>query len=451
MGGGAESKVRRLIALLLLGGCARYAPLPLASDPGVLSGPVAAVLAADGAKLDRPYLRPEAVDLRAPLTPNALAVLAVLESPDLKAQRMKAGVSDAQAFAARLLPDPTLTLGYDYRYSGPDPYNGLLAQLGYDLNQFRERRVVQAGARAARAQVRLDFAWAEWQAAGAARLQGARILALARELELDRASARVTARLLDVSLRAAGRGDIAGDQVEARRTAALDAADRLRISERDLGAARFELNRIVGLPPDVVLRLAPIGPTPAPPGAAILFALARGSRFDLKALQAGYQVQEAAVHRAVLDQFPTLTLSVNAARDTANNRTIGPSIAFTPPLWNRNRGGIAVARATRAQLGAEYTARLVQTRAEIAAAVGTVVVSRRQSAELAVALPALARFAAANRRAAARGDLAEATAEVAEQTLRDRQRALFGLDQSAAEGTIALELLTGTPRESWPR
>lgn len=445
--------MRKWVALLLLGGCARYVPvpLPLARDPAVLSAPLAAVLAADGARIARPYLRPEAVDLGAPLTPNALAVLAVLESPDLKAQRARAGVADAQAFAARLLPDPTLTLGYDYRYSGPDLFNGLLAQLGYDLNQFRERRVIQAQSRAVGQQVRLDIAWAEWQAAGAARLQGVRISALARAVALDRESAAVGARLLDVSLRAAGRGDIAGDQVEARRTAALDAADRLRASERDLGAARFELNRIVGLPPEVVLRLAPTAPTPAPPSAAALFALARAGRFDLKALEAGYAVQEAAVHRAVLDQFPTLTLSINAARDTANNRTIGPSVTFTPPLWNRNRGGIAVAEATRAQLGAEYAARLAQARAEIAAAVATVVVARRQSAELAAAVPALARFAAANRRAAARGDLAEATAQVAEQTLRDRQRALVGLDQSAAEGMIALELLTGTPRESWPR
>ena len=443
--------IRKLVGLALLGGCAHYAPLPLPDNPAVLSPPVAAVLAADSAKLDRPFLRPEAVDLGLPLTPNALGVLAVMESPDLRAQRARAGVADAQAFAARLLPDPTLTLGYDYRYSGPDLYNGLLAQLGYDLNQFRERRVIGAGSRATVRQVRLDLAWAEWQAAGAARLQGARILALGRELALDRESAATTARLLDISLRAAARGDLSGDQVEARRTAALDAADRLRQSERDLAAARFELDRIVGLPPGTVLHLAMIGPTPAPPSASVLFALALRARFDLAALRAGYEAQENAVHRAVLDQFPTLTLSVNAARDTANNRTIGPSIAFTPPLFNRNRGGIAIAIATRAQLGAEYAARLAQTRADIAAAAALVEVARRQSAELAQAMPALARFAAANRRAAARGDLAEATAQVGEQTLRDRERALAGLDQAAAEGAIALELLTGTPRESWPR
>jgi cobalt-zinc-cadmium efflux system outer membrane protein len=433
---------------MLLTGCTHYAPAPLALGSAA-APPTASVLLADSAQLQRPFLRPEAVDLTRPLTPNALAVLAVLGSPDLKAARAKAGISDAQSFAARLLPDPTLTLGYDYRYSGPDLFNGLLAQLGFDLNTLRTRRIVEAGARAAGEQVRLDIAYAEWQAAGAARLQGARSLALAAALGLDRVSAEVAAARFNIALRASGRGDLAGDAVESRRLVALDSADRVRAGERDLGAARFELNRLLGLPADAVLRLAPVAAVTVPPRAAALYALARTRRLDLQALQAGYRVQEAAVHRAVLDQFPALVLSLNATRDTADNRTIGPSLAFTAPLWNRNRGGIAVATATRAELGAEYAARLALTEANIAAAVAIVDAALRQQGELAPALPALARFAAATRRAAARGDLPVATAEIAEQSLRDRQRTLIQLDQAASEGLIALELLTGAPKESW--
>ena len=433
---------------LLLAGCAHYTPVPLTAN-SVASPPAASVLLADSAQLQRPFLRPETVDLTRPLTPNALAVLAVLGSPDLKAARAKAGINDAQSFAARLLPDPTLTLGYDYRYSGPDLFNGLLTQLGLDLNTFRTRHVTAAGARASGEQVRLDIAWAEWQTAGAARLQGARSLALAAVLDLDRVSARTAAARFDTTLRASGRGDLAGDAVESRRLAALDAADRVRSGERDLGAARFELNRLLGLPADATLALAPVVAVTPTPRAVQLYALARARRLDLQALQAGYLVQEAAVHRAVLDQFPALTLSVNAARDTADNRTIGPSLAFTAPLWNRNRGGIAVATATRAELAAEYGARLALTEANIAAAVAVVDGALRQRAELAPALPALTRFAAATRRAAARGDLPVATAETAEQTLRDRQRTLIQLDQAASEGLIGLELLTGAPEESW--
>ena len=90
---------------LLLAGCATYNAVPLEDLPGM---PPAAVLSADAAKLDRPFLTPAAVDLAAPLDANAIGLIAVLENSDLKAMRAKAGITTAQAFAARLLPDPTL-------------------------------------------------------------------------------------------------------------------------------------------------------------------------------------------------------------------------------------------------------------------------------------------------------------------------------------------------------
>ena len=64
-------------------------------------------------------------------------------------------------------------------------------------------------------------------------------------------------------------------------------------------------------------------------------------------------------------------------------------------------------------------------------------------------MPAIESFAKASRRAAQRGDLALATAEVAEQSLRDRQLLLLQSEQAIAEQTIALELLVGAPQESW--
>ena len=59
------------------------------------------------------------------------------------------------------------------------------------------------------------------------------------------------------------------------------------------------------------------------------------------------------------------------------------------------------------------------------------------------------RYAEATRRAATRGDLPLATAETAEQALRDKQILLAQSDQAIAEQMIALELLTGTLREAW--
>ena len=171
-----------------------------------------------------------------------------------------------------------------------------------------------------------------------------------------------------------------------------------------------------------------------------LFNLAVAQRLDLRALQAGYAAQEAAVHKAVLDQFPNLALTITGTRDSSDNRLLGPAVNFTLPLWNRNRGGIAVAEATRAALKAEYEARIFQTRAEISAAVSGLEVARKQRTDLSGGLPELERFAAAARRAADQGDLALATAETpnrrARQTARARAARSGGFRATDRAGTI---------------
>ncbi len=438
-----------LAVALATGGCATYAPAPLADDPAVLSIPAPDVLAADAAAIERPYLAPVAINLASPLDPNALAILAVLLNPDLRALRARAGVADAQAFAAGLLPDPTFSLGADQVLSGPDILLGLASSVGVNLAALRTRQAARERADAEARRVRLDLAWAEWQTSGQARIQAARTVALERAANLARASRDDAQSILDRMLRAAGRGDILPDQVQAARLAAYDASDRLRTTERDLAAARFELIRLIGLPPGYPLRLAPASLALPGADATALYAIAVRERTDLQALRSGYAAQEAAAHKAVLDQFPILDLSINGARDTGGNTTLGPSVAFTLPLWNRNRGGIAIERATRAALQAEYEARLFRTRAEIAAAVEALRILALQREAILRDLPALERFAAANRRAADRGDLALATAITAEQALRDKRILLAQAERDIAEQMIALELLTGTLREAW--
>lgn len=440
-----------LLGATLLTGCASYAPKPLAAPSDVLAAPDPAILSADAAKIDRPFLSPQPIDLSAPLTPNALAVIAVLENPDLKAQRAKSGVTNAQVFAARLLPDPTAQASFDKLLSGPDEFNGFGGQIGIDLNQLRTARVTRESGEASKRQVRLDLAWAEWQTAGQARLQGVRVLALTAQLDLARASAASAEKLFDAAKRAAGRGDIAAGDLDTRRQALLDATTKARTAESELAAARADLNKQLGLPPATVLRLAPPDASPLPPSAETLTAQAVERRLDLQALRAGYGVAEADLHKAVLDQFPNLSLTMAYARDTANNRTLGPQLGFSLPLWNRNRGGIAIARATREQLRAEYDARLFQTRAEIEAAVAGLIALRRQQVELAGQLPEIERYATATERAATRGDLSRATADTAQQAARDRRLALLQLGQQIAEQTIALELLSGGPSEGWTK
>ncbi len=410
-----------------------------------------AALNADAEKIDRPFLKPQSIDLGQPLTPNALAVIAVIENPDLKALRTAAGVSDAQAFAARLLPDPTVALSADKVISGPDDTLGIGAQFGFDLTQLRTARVRRESAAAGRQKVRLDLAWAEWQTSGAARLQGVRILALTAQLRLAQESAASAQREYDISHRAALRGDLAEAELDARRQALLDSSAKLRTVEKDLETARLELNRLLGLAPGITIVLAAPEPPAQPPAASVLVDQALVRRLDLQGLRAGYAAAEADVHKAVLEQFPNLSLTIAAARDTASNYTVGPGIGFSLPLWNRNRGAISIAQATRANLQAEYDARLFMTRAEISAAIAGLATVARQRAELLAQMPASEAFAAKSERAGQRGDLSRVVAATARQAVRDRQLALLQLDQQAAEQTIALELLSGGPSEGWTK
>jgi outer membrane protein TolC len=276
-----------------------------------------------------------------------------------------------------------------------------------------------------------------------------RIAALRRNLALAEAGRDAARSLFERTARAAGRGDVAADALQSARTAAADSEDKARSAEQDLATAGLELSRLLGLPPTAQVQLGLARDSDTPLDAERLFAIARANRTDIKALEAGYASQEAAVRKAILDQFPTLNLTLTANRDTAGNLIVGPAVDFTLPLWNRNRGGIAVEKATRGALEAEYGARLFQARAEIAAAIAGIELARRQRDAALRELPAARRFAETSRRAAARGDLSAATAQIAEQTLRDKETLLAQSERAIAEQMIALELLTGTLKEAW--
>lgn len=446
-------RVAPFVILIALSGCATFRSVPLEPVVGALATPGESVLVRDASAIDRLWLRPIAIDLSHPLDANAVAVLAVLANPELKAQRARAKVATAQVFAAGLLPDPTISLAADFVIGGPATTTGssIASSLAQDLSGLLSRSAIVKGAKASERQVRLDLAWAEWQTSGLARLQAVRLVALTEQLEWLRQSRGAASSLLERTMRAVGRGDLSPDQLQSARLADSGAQDKFRAGEAAVDSARIELNRLLGLPPDSQLRLANFeAPAHAPPP-LMLFETARSKRTDLAALAAGYEAQEAAVRKAILDQFPSFSLTLNGSRNESGNRFIGPAVGFTLPLWNRNRGGIAVQEATRQVLKAEYEARLYQARSDIYALVAALDTARRQRAEAAATLPAVERYAAATARAARRGDLSQATSETAAQTLRDRQIAISQLDQNIAEQSIALEIAGGSPAEGWPQ
>jgi outer membrane protein, heavy metal efflux system len=439
------------VGALSLTACVTYRPHPLsgADVEAALHSPPHESLQRAASDLKRPWLRPLELDFTKPLTDDELAVIAVIASPDLRALRTKQGVADAQVFESGLLPDPQLSAGFDKVLSPNDPsltsaYAGSLSLdvLGGLVTRHLERGIRRAAAE----QQRDDIAWAEWSAAGQARLLARRWFYQSQAQALTREAWDTAERALKRALSAAAARDIKGDELETRRIAAADAREKALAAERDADATRLDLNQLLGFKPEETWSLAPpLALTPwQQPDVDALFATARRQRLDLKALEHGYAAQEMTLHRAVLGQFPRLGITVNRARDTSNIHTVGPAVSLDLPLWNRNRGAIATGGANREQLHAEYVLRLSGTRADIAALVAALDRDERARSELTAQLPAIERTAGAFAEAATHHDVTQTDADAARATAIDKTLALLALEQSCAEQRIALALATGS-------
>jgi outer membrane protein TolC len=381
------------------------------------------------------------------MTDEALGILAVLVNPDLKAFRAREGVAEAQVFNAGLLPDPKLFGRFDWVFSGPaglvSPYT---ATIQWDLAKLATRltdvRIADEHAR----QVRLDVAWQEWLVANQARLLARRCAYLARQEAVAAEAAQVSAQLLDLTRHNLTLGDATLTELGIREAAFLDAKDRSLALARQIAKVHQDLNRLLGFPPAPVLAIADLEAEP-PAGLDMerLFVSAQRQRLDLQALKAGYASQDASVYRAILGQYPAFTLGLNDYHYYSDYNTGGPTVSVDLPLFNRNRGVIAIAEATREQLYREYLARLHQTRADI----GTLVMDLNRIAQerepLARELPELTRAERLLREAAAAGDVTLVNYETVRANYLDKRLKLLALEQAAAEQAVALQLAVGSP------
>jgi outer membrane protein, heavy metal efflux system len=107
----------RLLTLLIpLSSCVSYYPLPLsnASVQQRLRTPAAKTLQVAAAQLHHPLLPPVPLNLRSGLGPDQAAILAVILSPKLRADRDRRGLAAAQLIQAGILPNPSI--GYTYGF-----------------------------------------------------------------------------------------------------------------------------------------------------------------------------------------------------------------------------------------------------------------------------------------------------------------------------------------------
>ncbi|MFI4963968.1 MAG: TolC family protein [Caulobacterales bacterium] len=434
----AVAALATLLALAL-GGCETYHASELASGPDL--GVTPRRLTVDTAKLRVQPLKTIVVDAADGLTPVEIAVLTVLNSPDLAAKRRAAQVSGAQVFAAGLLPDPQLTGSVDRPISGPDTQTAFSASLGLDLAGLLARNAVHRAARQTARAADLNLLWAEWSDAQKARQ-------LAETALADEARAAVLRKVLALaadryarSARALQNRDVTLQTNAADLAVKLDAQTQLTTAEHDAQKARRDLDAMLGLRADVVLPLVAAPPSSGYDEAAVRQALATlpDRRPDLLALKAGYGAQDANLRKAILAQFPLNNLAAAYAKDPAGTTTAGLALTLALPIFNGGRGEIRVQKATREQLRAEYLARLDQTDAEVRNAERERAGARLAAAQLSTDVPRLEALLRPAMAAYDRGDLDSQAYLTLSQTLLAKRADLDDKALAARLADIALE------------
>lgn len=421
-----------LCLTLACGGCAIYAPLPLPQHDDL------AAAAAGGAE---------------PLGMDAVATLAVLNNPDLKAARAQARIAEAQAFAAGLLPDPQFSYSADHptdHVGAADPryplYNAYGLGLNLDLQTLLTHSSARASADAAREQARLELLWQEWQVvAEARRLYVALSVTAERQDFLSDSEAAYVAQSSRAQ-RALEAGDVALDQANGDLSALSDVRTLRGAAQRTALQADQGLHSLLGIKPQAPLVLRPV-PAPAVPSPGELEAALQrlpDARPDLEALAAGYRSEEALLRKAVLSQFPNITVGVIRARDASNVHSTGIGVNLTLPLFDRGRGEIAIQSATREQLHAEYQARLDQAVGDAWQLWREISQLQGELTELDARLPHLRSTVETAQRAYLAGDFASAAYLTLLNSYLSARAAHFELTQSLWADSIALATELGT-------
>jgi outer membrane protein TolC len=392
-----------------------------------------------------------AIDGRDGFTPDEIALMTVITSPQLRALRDQRGVAQAQVVQAGLLPNPQLGYSLDQQRGNTDPslINGESLGLSWDVTSLLGYRDRVAAAKSTASALDLDIAWQEWQAAQAARLAAYRVISLEARLPLARETEAGLADALALARKAHELGHLTTADLAASTEAWSAAQDARFALEQDLTAQKLSLTLALGLPADASLKLKP-GPdfTGLPAGADTPAALLDGleqRRLDLVALTLGYDSAEASLRAAVKTQFPRIGLSFAKAHDTSDVKTHSYGVTVDLPLFDRNQGQIAAGTATRQQLFDEYVARVAEARAEVVQILANLAVARTQLQTLEAELPELEQLATAL-------DHAMATRNADAQAVRDARGALLArrteqakMHQDILELGVALEIATGRP------
>ena len=379
-----------LFAALFMSGCATYQPKPLPTAPDLAQ---VSALTVPASQFEIPGLKPHSFPTNG-LDETAIVTLAVFNNPDLKAARLQAGVADAQLLEAGLLPDPQVSGGL-----GQSAFHtGYSIGLSEDLQALITRGAAEGRGQGARPAGESGNSLAGM----AGGRKGAGIIHSIPRRRTASADGRRDARLAGRPL-SSGRGRARTGQRDSkhgfRRPHGADGRGHAVGStptRRESDPPRIE--SIAGTqtgrepPLDRSNGSQPLSPSQFQAASAAL----RIAGLICSPCKPGIKARSSVLREAVLAQFPAMSAGVEQARDPVEGvNTIGLTVNMTLPLFNRNRGQIAIQQATRAVLCQTYQARLDQAVSDADQVWKAAQIMARQLRGLNARLPALEQTASA--------------------------------------------------------
>ena len=415
-----------LFVTALLAGCAHYVPLPL---------PSSARLAPTWSGLTSTV----------PLTVSAIVQRALADNPDLQAIRARHGVAQAQLLQAVLLPNPSIGGAFLPLLSGVGVGPAWNVALSADVKALVTYRSRRRGARSTARQVDAEILWQEWQVAGQARQLTVELIASERTRPMLRTAFDLLQRRNVVLQAALAAGNATLVTAAPTLVAVQNARAALYALDQRQLTLRHQLNALLALAPEAVVPLTTTPDLPPFDPATIRASLATlpTRRPDLLALRLGYAAADEGVRTAILSQFPDLILGPTVTSDSSRVINGGPQATIGLPIFNRNQGGVAIARATRIELKAQYAARL-------ATAIGEVGALLAEMAQLTAQLDVVRRDLPAARLAATRAAAAFGASAIDERSFVDlvvnrftKEQEIMTLEQALLTRQVAVQTLAG--------
>ena len=434
------------VGLIALGlaGCASYAPQSLPVHINLPQSVSAIPL--EPAQLPFRRLSSHLFNPADGLDIDEVAMLAVANNPQLRQARDGLGIARAQSFAAGLLPDPQLGITSDHPTNGTTANtNAFNLNLNYDVSALLLRSSRVGSATAAEQQINLDLLWQEWQVVSQARLLFTRLTTQQHLLAQLQDARGLFADRYQRSRQALAQGNVTSDFASADLAALQNVERQINDLERSRLQNHASLCNLLGIAPGAALDLVGEPAPSAIDGAAVRSSLEQrlDQRPDMRALQAGYQSQEEKFRGSVLAQFPALNVGITRARDTSGLYTRGFGVSLSLPIFNANRGNIAIEKTTRKKLFDEYQDRLNSAYSKIDTSLANLSLLQDQlqrTQQGVVEFSIVARNAEAAYRA---GNLTATDYVRLKTALLDKQTESLNLQEALMEQQIALETLLG--------